>query len=210
MIINIFSCGPFNTNVLLIGCSRTKKAVVIDPAYQSAKVLLSAAKKEGLEIISIFLTHSHWDHIADISILKKELSLSVYVHDKDAKNLEQPGSDGLSLPFDFKGVKPDHLLHDGQKISVGDLIFEVIYTPGHTPGGVCFYIKKHNLLISGDTLFKGSIGNISFPTSEPKKMWESLKKLEKLPPETIVIPGHGEKTKIGKESWLPKAKEIFS
>ena len=110
----------------------------------------------------------------------------------------------------IKGARPSHDLVEGQILRVGQLKALVIATPGHTPGGVCFYFKKENILISGDTLFKGSIGNLSFPTAEPAKMWHSLKQLARLPPDTHVYPGHGGPTTIKEEYWLDEAENHFS
>lgn len=104
---------------------------------------------------------------------------------------------------------PSGYLEDKQKIQVGDIEIEVIHTPGHAQGCVCFYMKEQNTLISGDALFQGSIGRLDLPTSDAEKMWPSLKKLEGLPPNTRVIPGHGEETTIGDESWLKNARAIF-
>ncbi|MCB1082882.1 MAG: MBL fold metallo-hydrolase, partial [Simkania sp.] len=128
----------------------------------------------------------------------------------DRLNVVKPGSDKLPLMFHIDGVEPEFDLQEGEVIEVGKLKLIVIETPGHTPGGVCFYLDKEKILFSGDTLFKGSIGKISFPTANPQAMWRSLKKLEKLPPETVVYPGHGPSTTIGDEDWLPKAQELFS
>ena len=111
--------------------------------------------------------------------------------------------------IDIEGIVPTHLMDEGDTIAVGDLHFKVIHTPGHTPGGVCFYCPEEKILISGDTLFKGTIGNLSFSTGRPALMWPSLKKLALLPPETQVFPGHGEKTTIGNEKWLARAEEMF-
>lgn len=93
---------------------------------------------------------------------------------------------------------------------MGEFEFVIIHTPGHSPGSICLYDPKHQILISGDTLFKGSIGTLSLPTSQPDRMWPSLEKLGALPVETQVYPGHGEKTCIKDERWLKNAKEIFS
>jgi len=112
--------------------------------------------------------------------------------------------------YQIEGVEPEFDLQEGEIIEVGKLQLIVIASPGHTPGGVCFYLDKEKILFSGDTLFKGSIGNLSFPTADPQAMWHSLKKLEKLPSETVVYPGHGPSTTIGDEDWLPKAQELFS
>ena len=210
MILYKFPFGPLETNAILLGCAKTKKAIVIDPAFQSTIPLLHYASESGLTIEKILLTHSHWDHFADAFALKQKISVPLFVHSLDAQNLERPGSDKIPLFFPIHPVTPDAFVKDGDIISVGEISFRVIHTPGHSPGSVCYYSEENQLLISGDSLFQGSIGNLSLPTAEPKLMWISLRKLEKLPKQTRVIPGHGEDTTIGEESWLPRAEEIFS
>ena len=207
--INSFSSGPFLTNAFLVVCDETKKAAIIDPAPDSAHAINQLIENEQLILEKILLTHTHWDHIADTAALKKKWNIPVYVHKADEANLIHPGSDKLPHVMTIEGVTPDNYLSEGDEITIGNIKLDVIHTPGHTPGGVCFYCKEKGFLISGDTLFKGSIGNLSFPTAEPDKMWESLQKLASLPPETKVYSGHGDATTIGAEDWLPQAKEIF-
>lgn len=209
MIVQNFPSGPFETNAYVVACPATHQAAIVDPAPSSFESIKSYITQHQLTVDKILLTHSHWDHIADTAALKKYYHLPVFIHPQDAPNLEQPGSDGLPCWIPIEGVKPDIFLNEHDKIPVGNVIFEVIYTPGHTPGGVCFYAKEQRVLFSGDTLFRGTIGNLSFPTSKPALMWSSLDKLAKLPPETIVYPGHGPATTIGAESWLANAKQIF-
>lgn len=209
MIVEVFPSGPVNTNAILIGCEKTRTGVFIDPSAGSAQKLLDAAEKHHLKIQAIYLTHSHWDHFVDAAYLKQKLRIDVYVHEKDAENLIHPGADRLPTFFDIEGVEPTHLLEDGDKGSIGDLQFVVIHTPGHCPGSVCFYFEKEQVLISGDTLFKGTIGRLDLPTAEPKKMWISLKKLALLPGVTKVYPGHGPTTTIGAETWLSSAENMF-
>ena len=211
LILETFPSGPFATNTFVIGCSASKKGVFIDPAPGAFSELMKKAKKHSLTIEAIWLTHSHWDHIGDLAAVQSALNgVPIYVHPADAKNVKNPGSDGLPLMEPVKGAEPDYDLVDGENLRVGELSARVIATPGHTPGGVCFYFEKEKILISGDTLFKGSIGNLSFPTAEPSKMWHSLKKLAKLPSETLVYPGHGGSTTIQAEDWLDKAENHFS
>ena len=95
----------------------------------------------------------------------------------DAENLLNPGSDKIALFFPVKGMKADEFFQDGDMISVGDFQIQVILTPGHTPGGVCFYLPKEQIIFSGDTLFKNSMGRVDFPQSDPSSMWKSLKRL---------------------------------
>jgi len=209
MIVKVFSTGPFETNTILIGCDETRFAAIVDTPLDSHDCLIQELERQELKPQMILLTHSHWDHLADAAKLKKSLGVPVYVHQEDKENLIHPGLDGLPLFFPIEGVHPDGFLSDQQVLSIGNLSLKVIHTPGHTPGGVCFWISKEKLLLSGDTLFKGTIGNLSFPTSRPALMWESLKKLAQLPPETRVLPGHGEETTIGAESWLADARHYF-
>jgi hydroxyacylglutathione hydrolase len=208
--ITVFSSGPFATNAYIIRCPVTKQAMIIDPAPESAPHLLESIETNELSVDKIVLTHTHWDHFGDLALLKEKIEAPVYVHPKDRLNLESPGSDGLPMFMPITGVNADHLLEDGMNLPLGTLIFRVIHTPGHSPGGVCLYCEKEKILISGDTLFKGSIGNLSFPTSNAEDMWKSLEKLAKLPQDTRVFPGHGDSTTIREESWLKHAKEHFS
>lgn len=207
--VEVFPSGPFVTNAIVVSCNFTKQAIIIDPAPESGDAILAHLAKENLQPLSIVLTHSHMDHIGDVAAVKKALNIPLYVHELDAPNMEKPGSDGLPQIFPVEGVKPDGFLAEGDQVEVGKLKFTIIHTPGHTPGGICLYDADEALLISGDTLFQGSIGNLSFPSASPDDMWRSLDKLAKLPPETRVYPGHGESTTIGAEHWLPRAKELF-
>lgn len=209
MIVFTFASGPFDTNAYIAACPETKEAVIIDPAPDSAKKLEECIAQKGLIPTEIVLTHSHWDHIADVSPLKKKYAVPVSIHAEDAPNLKNPGSDGLPCWLSFPGVVPDKLLKENDTIKVGKSFLKVIETPGHTPGGICLYSPDNGILFSGDTLFKGTIGNLSFATARPEKMWPSLAKLDALPKNTTVYPGHGPSTTIGAEHWLPRAREYF-
>lgn len=200
--VQIFPSGPVQTNTLLLSCSKTKEAAAIDPALGSAELVIAYAKKHHLKGTKIILTHSHWDHIADLKVLVDAWGSPVYVHPADAANVEAPGSDGLSSPFSIQGVKGADLIHEGDTIPVGDSSLRVIETPGHTPGGICLYDESAGILISGDTLFQHSYGRLDLPTATPKDMIQSLEKLSKLPPSTVVYPGHGPNTTIGEERWI--------
>ncbi len=199
MILEIFPLGPAETNTFLIGCSKTKKAVVIDPAQGSYSAVHAHVKKKNLVLEKVLLTHSHWDHIVDVAEFKMHDVLSVYIHAEDAGNLQNPGTDGLPLFFPIAGVIPDVYLEEGDEILVGELKVRVMHTPGHSPGSVCFYLPEEKTILTGDTLFEGAIGNLSFPTSQPELMPASLKRLSELPKETKVYPGHGDPTTIDKE-----------
>ncbi len=208
MLLEKFICGPLQTNCYLIGCIKTKIAAVIDPAKGSAPLIVTACEKNEMKLKKILLTHSHWDHIVDVAALYQETSAEVWVHILDAENLQYPGADQLPLFFSIQGLEADHFYE--KDLSVGDLQLKVIHTPGHSPGSVCLYLEKEDLLFSGDTLFAGTMGNVSFPNSEPKKMWESLKKLQSLPKKTRVLPGHGPDTILSEESWIGEAEKLYN
>lgn len=210
MILEKFPCGPLETNAILLGCKASGSAAVIDPSLGSAELILQELQEKGLKLEKILLTHSHWDHIADAHELKLKTGAKIYIHPLDAANLERPGADGIPLFFPIQGEVADSFLEEGKTIEVGSLRIEIIHSPGHSPGSVCFYLREQKLLVSGDTLFQGSIGNLHLPTAQPQNMWLSLKKLLALPPDTHVIPGHGADTTLGEESWLSRAEELFS
>jgi hydroxyacylglutathione hydrolase len=202
MYLQIFPSGPLQTNAILFGCEETKKAAVVDPSLASTGPILWKAKELGLTIEKILLTHSHYDHIADVVLLKHKTGATIYVHSLDAPNLRHPGADGLKMPFEVEGIEPDQLIEDGATLEVGKLRIEVIHTPGHSPGCVCYYIPEEKVLFSGDTLFKGTYGAVHFPSSKPALMKNSLHKLGKLPSDTKVIPGHGRETTIENEAKI--------
>ncbi|MEM8727095.1 MAG: MBL fold metallo-hydrolase [Chlamydiota bacterium] len=206
-VIERFPSGPLETNAYILGCNETDQGVIIDPAPGSARSLID--RSAAIEIKAILLTHSHWDHIGDLKKIKTRFDAPVYVHPADRSNVANPGADRLPVKLHIDRVEPEFELQEGQTIEVGQLRIIVIETPGHTPGGSCFYLHEEKILFSGDTLFKGSIGNLSLPTADRQAIWSSLKKLEKLPPETVVYPGHGPSTTIGDEDWLPNARKLF-
>ena len=210
MFIQTFPSGPFSTNAYVVACDKTRQAAIIDPAPDSSAQIHSFLTQRQLKVQKILLTHSHWDHIADVKQLKELYQIPVYIHPLDAPNLQQPGSDGLPCWVSIPAVQPDMFLEEGMQVPVGELSFQVLHTPGHSPGGVCFYEPTQHVLFSGDTLFQGTIGNLSFPTSQPSLMWSSLAKLAQLPLDTRVFPGHGPATTIQAESsWLHDAEKLF-
>ena len=209
MIIEQFVTGLIETNAYVAACQETRKVAIIDPAPDSFEPVVAYLDKNNLKLELILITHSHWDHIGDAAKFKLKFSVPIYIHESDQENLIKPGSDKVPSWVEIEGVQPDRMIKEGDTIQLGKIEFTVIHTPGHTPGGVCFWCKEHNVLFSGDTLFKGSIGNLSLPTSNPLLMWESLDKLAKLPSKTVIYPGHGSSTTIEEEPWLKSAKEIF-
>lgn len=209
MLVFKFTCPPVETNTYVFATAENEPAAVVDPSQGCTDKILSLAEEKGLKIEKILLTHSHWDHILDACTLQEKTGAKLFVHPLDAGNVESPGVDGLTLFTDVQPAVVNGFLKDGDEIAVGSLKLKVIHTPGHSPGGVCLYLEKEKVLFSGDTLFHGSCGRIDLPTSAPKDMWPSLKKLAKLPKETKVYSGHGPDSRIVDEPWIEKAEEFF-
>lgn len=203
MIIEKVVAAPLDTNAYLIGCEERHKAIIIDPGYQTSERLSLLIKKYEVVVEGIYLTHTHFDHIADVAGLKRKFGWQVFVHKEDAGNLRVPGSDGIPNTYGIEGAEPDGFLVDGEERVFGHLRFRVIHTPGHSPGCVLFYFENEKVLISGDTLFRGTYGRVDLPSSNPEKMKESLAKIKQLPDDITVYPGHGGSTTIGREKrWL--------
>lgn len=188
--------GNFATNTYII-YDENLDAVIIDPAAE-AKKIISTIEKNNLKPKFVLLTHGHPDHVGALYELKEKYNLKVYINEKDQEMLETNSTYfGPMLGLDIKDVKGDFYLKDGQELSLGNLKFKIIETPGHTKGGVCILIE--NILFSGDTLFLGSMGRTDFPGGNEEEIFSSLKKLMELPDEIVVLPGHGPKTTIGYE-----------
>ncbi|MFY9213219.1 MAG: MBL fold metallo-hydrolase [Tissierellaceae bacterium] len=190
--------GIFAVNCYIVFSDRTKEGLVVDPGGD-AKRILKAIDEYDLDIKSIVLTHGHGDHIGGVLELKEELGVDVLVHEADLIMLQDASRNmSANMPMGAVEFKPDRLLKDGDIIEVGDLQIEVIHTPGHTPGCISLKIGQH--LLSGDTLFKGSIGRTDFEGGSYEQIIKSIKeRLLVLDDNTLVLPGHGENTTILEE-----------
>lgn len=190
--------GVMGANCYIVSCPETKKAAVIDPGAD-AENLHRWILEKGYQVEYILLTHGHFDHIEAVGDLREFFQAKVGIHEGDAAMLTD-GQKNLSRlvgrAFDTKAA--DFLLEDGQVLNVGNLSITVLATPGHTLGGVCFLTSEG--LLSGDTLFEGSIGRTDFPGGSYEQLLAGVeKKLLILPEETRVYPGHGSETTIGRE-----------
>lgn len=190
MKIHIIPVGMLDTNCYIVEDEASKKALIIDPGDDAAKIL-KLIKENDLKPLYIVATHGHYDHIGGVREIKEKLQIPFLMHEADL----------WGLPM-VDAPQPDRFLKDREHFEVGSLKFEVLHTPGHTPGGFCLYNEKEKTLFSGDTLFLGTHGRTDLPYSSPEDMKESLKKLLKLPPETKVYPGHDQATTIGAEQNL--------
>jgi len=193
-----FSVGPMDSNCYIIGCEETKEAAVVDPGAEGKRIL-KKVEAQGLSVKYIILTHGHADHIGALAEVREATGASVLIHAEEANMLT---SAKLNLSA-FVGPKLDtkpaeQLLQDGDIVHVGRLELKVIHTPGHTGGGISLECGPH--LITGDTLFAGSVGRSDFPGGNHSQLIASIKnKLLVYPPETRVFPGHGPESTIAEE-----------
>lgn len=190
--------GAMGANCYIVSCPETKKAAVIDPGAE-AKNLHRWILEKGYQVDYILLTHGHFDHIGAVDELRKLFQAKVGIHEGDAAMLTD-GKENLSgyVGRAFDTQPADLLLEDGQVLIVGNERITVLVTPGHTLGGVSFLTSEG--LLSGDTLFEGSIGRTDFPGGSLEQQLDGIKKkLLVLPDETRVYPGHGSDTTIGRE-----------
>jgi len=203
MFIKGFESGPVYTIAYLAGDENTKDAIVIDASKDSAKDIVWVAKEHGFEINALINTHGHWDHTADNYELQQALlprKIPILIHRNDEHWLKDPGTVMLQLPFSLVPTTADGFLEDGDIIKVGRLQFTVLFTPGHTSGGICLYEPDEKVLFSGDTLFAGSVGRTDLPGGSWEVLMDSIhKRLLVLDDDVVVYPGHGPSTTIGEE-----------
>lgn len=191
--------GSVQTNCYFLYQEGEKKIIVIDPADRGEYLYKSFCEK-GFEVAAILLTHAHFDHIWGCNELRKLAGVKVYAWEEE-KDLclssELNVSEAAGRPYT---VTIDQYLKDGEKCSIEGMEFTVIGTPGHTKGSCCYYFARDHILVSGDTLFEGSVGRTDLPTGSGATLSRSLKnQLMCLPEETLVFPGHGGSTTIGDE-----------
>lgn len=192
------SVGIMPTNCYIVYDDKFKEALVIDPGYESEEIT-KFIKEEELNVKYIYLTHCHFDHIMGVDWLRNELKVPVACLDKEEDNIKDEDiTMGKDIILKEITVVPDKIFFENDEIQVGTLNFKIIHTPGHTSGSSCLY--GNGILISGDTLFKGTYGRCDLPTGNLYEIKKSIKtKLFELPNDTVVYPGHGETTTIGEE-----------
>lgn len=198
MKIERFVLGIVGTNTYLIINEETKQTVLVDPA-DCPKKLTDHIAGEGLKIEAVLLTHGHYDHIMGIEGVMSHYDVPVYAHEAEEKLLLDAHANlsDMTSAYVFKGAK---YVKDGQVLSLAGYDFQVLYTPGHTPGGCCYYVESEKILLSGDTLFYNSVGRTDFPGGSMSDLVRGIKeKLMVLPDDTQVLPGHMDFTNIGFE-----------
>jgi hydroxyacylglutathione hydrolase len=200
VILESFAVGPFQCNCTILGDGKTREAIVVDPGGEADRILAALAR-HGLRATAILHTHAHLDHLGATQAVKDATGASVLLHPEDLFLYENVAMQARMLGLPLVEVPPldAHLAHE-QEIRFGDIPTVCLHTPGHTPGSVSFLIPDQGLVLSGDTLFLGSIGRTDLPGGSFETIIESIRaRLLPLPDETRVIPGHGPATTIGQE-----------
>ena len=189
MQIKMMQVGPLGTNCYLLEDEKSKLAAVVDPGGDAPRIL-SQAQADGVEVKMILLTHAHFDHTGGVAELCASLpGVPVYLHPADAALLGSevfPAIGAATVPYE-----------DGDTVQLGELTIQVLHTPGHTPGGVCLLVG--DALFTGDTLFQGSMGRIDFQGGSYEDIMASLRKLDHLPGDYQVLPGHMDSSTLERE-----------
>lgn len=199
MKINQLVVGVCQTNCYIIYNKDTNEAMIVDPGDQAEDISMRC-RMLGVVPKAILLTHGHFDHMMAAGKLKEEFHIPIYAAEKEAPLLADARANLSAMWARPVCIKPDCLVKEGDELDICGFSITVIETPGHTIGGVCFYIPEEEVLLSGDTLFCGSFGRTDFPTGSMSVLARSIReKLFQLPDVTQVYPGHESSTTIGYE-----------
>ncbi|MCE2503042.1 MAG: MBL fold metallo-hydrolase [Chlorobi bacterium] len=197
-----FTNGPAATNSFLLWDDR-KHGMIIDTPPASFNEMTDAIEREEIKPTALVLTHTHWDHTADVNLFKERFGddLLIYVHPDDEYRLKDPMKYlEWPIPLEMDPTKPDRYLRHGNLLRLGEMSFGVLHTPGHTEGSICLYGEERSIIFVGDVLFSGSVGRTDLPGGHHQRLTSSIREhLLPLPEKTRVYPGHGPATTIGVE-----------
>ena len=205
MIIRTVVVGPLQVNCFLIGDEISKRAMVVDPGDEPDRIL-EIAGREGLTIEYVVCTHAHFDHVGAVPDIKNHTQAKIVIH-RDELEIYHAARDMAAFwGYEIDPLpEPDLFVGEGDEIPVGALAFKVIHTPGHSPGGIC--LLGEGIVLTGDTLFAGSVGRTDFHGGDMARLKQSFDRLMTLPPGTRVLTGHGPATTIEREwseNFFPK------
>jgi glyoxylase-like metal-dependent hydrolase (beta-lactamase superfamily II) len=191
------------TNCFLIADEASRQAAIFDAPDHTTEPLLKEAKKRGLEVIGLWLTHGHFDHFADHLAVRQHFpSAKVMLHRLDEPKARRPELQTrlFGLPFTIAPLTADGYLEDNQELKVGSLTVTVLHTPGHSPGHVVFHFPKERVLVGGDLIIGGSVGRTDLPDSRQADLVASLRRVMALPRDTRLLGGHGPASTLAHEA----------
>ena len=200
MILEMLTVSPFQENCYIIGDQESGVGAIIDPGDEAPRIAM-AVEGTGLDIGSIIVTHAHIDHVGAVAALTDEYACPVLMHAEAEEMLEALPTQAIMMGLRFGKVpRVDRYLEDEDTVEVGGLRLRSLYTPGHAPGHLAFYLEDEGLVLSGDALFAGSVGRVDLPGGSMEVLMQSIEeRLMTLPDETVVYPGHGPRTTIRNE-----------
>jgi len=197
MIIESFVVGPLETNCFIIAEEKTREAIVVDPGDEPDRIL-DVIKEKDYNIKYIVCTHAHFDHVGAVPEIKNGTGAMVAIHRDELEAYKQSGEFASLWGYEIEALpNPDLFVSEGDILKIGDLTFEVLHTPGHSPGGICLF--GEGIIVTGDTLFAGSVGRTDFEGGDIENLKMSFKRLMALPGDMKVLPGHGPLSTISRE-----------
>jgi hydroxyacylglutathione hydrolase len=197
MIIQEFIVGPLENNCYIISDEKNKETFVVDPGDEPDRII-DFIREKGLKLKYIVCSHAHYDHVGAVPELKQETGAQIVIHQNELDLYTHIEKQGMMWGGELDPLPaPDIIVEEGSILAIGNLKFEVLHTPGHTPGGICLY--GEGMIITGDTLFAGSVGRTDLHGGDLRQLKNSFKRIMLLPETVRVLPGHGPESTIGRE-----------
>jgi hydroxyacylglutathione hydrolase len=197
MDVRCFTVGPLQENCWIVRREDSDRALVVDPGEEADRLIQAI---DGLTVEAILLTHTHFDHVGAVAPLARHTSAPVYCPKLEVPVLQDVNAYLFPGYGPFESWDPEETVEGGERLSLAGFEIDVLFTPGHSPGHVCYSIADEQVLLDGDVLFRGSIGRFDLPGGNGEVLLESIAMLlNTLPDETRVLPGHMGATTLGNE-----------
>lgn len=189
--------GPLQANCFILYDTDTKETIVVDPGDEPDRII-DFINDRKLKVKYILCTHAHFDHVGAVPELKEHTGALLLIHEEELEIYNAAKDMAAFFGYDISELPPpDRTLKEGDELRIGRKSFTVLHTPGHSPGGICLF--GNGLVVTGDTLFAGSVGRTDFHGGSLSKLRKSFQRLMSLPEDTVVLPGHGPTSTIGRE-----------